>query len=123
MTTEYKNLIDGELITNGQWLDVINPANEEVIGKVPACGEAELNRAVAAARRAFKTWSKTSVEERSAVLHAIADAIEENFDELFRLLTMEQGKPQAQAQAGKKDPRGAVCENPESTEPHEVPAV
>ncbi|MEM7100928.1 MAG: aldehyde dehydrogenase family protein [Pseudomonadota bacterium] len=99
MIKEYQNLVDGELITNGQWMDVVNPANEEVIGKVPACGEEELNRAVAGSRRAFKTWSKTSMEERRAALHAIADAIEANFDELFRLLTSEQGKPHAQAQA------------------------
>ncbi|MEM7217351.1 MAG: aldehyde dehydrogenase family protein [Pseudomonadota bacterium] len=98
MATEYKNLIDGELITNGAWLDVVNPATEQVIGKVPACGEDELNRAVAGARRAFKTWSKTDIEERRSVLNAIADAIEANFDELFRLLTSEQGKPHAQAQ-------------------------
>ena len=98
MATEYKNLIDGELITNGKWLDVVNPANEEVIGKVPACSEDELNRAIAAARRAFKTWSKTDLEERRSALHAIADAIEANHDELFRLLTSEQGKPHAQAQ-------------------------
>ncbi|MEM7404181.1 MAG: aldehyde dehydrogenase family protein [Pseudomonadota bacterium] len=98
MTTEYKNLIDGEMITSGEWMDVVNPANEQVIGKVPACGEGELNRAVAAARRAFKTWSKSSLEDRRTALHAIADAIEEHNDELFRLLTSEQGKPHAQAQ-------------------------
>ena len=98
MTTEYKNLIDGELITTSGWMDVVNPANESVIGKVPSCGEDELNRAVTAARRAFKTWSKTSIDERRGVLHAIADAIEANHDQLFRLLTREQGKPHAQAE-------------------------
>ena len=98
MTKEYKNLIDGELITTSKWMNVVNPANENVIGKVPSCGEDELNRAVAAARRAFTAWSKTSLDERRAVLHTIADAIEANHDELFRLLTSEQGKPHAQAE-------------------------
>jgi acyl-CoA reductase-like NAD-dependent aldehyde dehydrogenase len=98
MMTDYKNLIDGELVDNGQWLDVVNPANEDVIGRVPACGEAELDRAVAAARRAFKTWSKTPIEDRRKVINAMADAIQANFDELFRLLTAEQGKPHEQAQ-------------------------
>jgi len=98
VTTEYKNLIDGELITTSTWMNVVNPANENVIGKVPSCGEDELNRAVAAARRAFTTWSKTSLDERRAVLHTIADAIEANHNQLFRLLTSEQGKPHAQAE-------------------------
>ncbi|UIP07865.1 aldehyde dehydrogenase family protein [Erythrobacter sp. SDW2] len=98
MAKDYTNLIDGELITNGQWMDVVNPANEEVIGRVPACGKDELDRAVAAARRAFKTWSKTSPEERQKVAQGIAAAIKDNADELFRLLTAEQGKPHAQAQ-------------------------
>ena len=95
--TDYRNLIDGEMTDNGQWLDVVNPANEEVIGRVPACGADELDRAVAAARRAFKTWSKTPVEERRAAIQKISAIIKENADELHRLLTAEQGKPHQQA--------------------------
>ena len=96
--TDYKNLIDGEMVDNGEWLDVLNPANEQVVGRVPACGKDELDRAVAAARRAFKDWRKTSQEERQKVVQGIAAAIKDNADELFRLLTTEQGKPHAQAQ-------------------------
>lgn len=96
--TDYKNLIDGEMVDNGEWLEVLNPANEQVVGRVPAAGKDELDRAVAAARRAFKSWKKTSHEERQQVIQGIAAAIKENADELFRLLTTEQGKPHAQAQ-------------------------
>ena len=96
--TDYKNLIDGEMVDNGEWLEVLNPANEQVVGRVPAAGKDELDRAVAAARRAFKSWKKTSHEERQQVVQSIAAAIKENADELFRLLTTEQGKPHAQAQ-------------------------
>ena len=96
--TDYKNLIDGEMVDNGEWLEVLNPANEQVVGRVPASGKDELDRAVTAARRAFKTWKKTSHEERQQVVQGIAAAIKENADELFRLLTTEQGKPHAQAQ-------------------------
>ena len=96
--TDYKNLIDGEMVDNGEWLEVLNPANEQVVGRVPASGKDELDRAVAAARRAFKTWKETSHEERQQVVQGIAAAIKENADELFRLLTTEQGKPHAQAQ-------------------------
>lgn len=98
MVTQYKNLINGQMVSTSEMLDVVNPANEEIIGQVPACGEAELNQAVAAARAAFPAWSKKPIEERRAVVQAISATIKENLDELFRLLTAEQGKPHAQAQ-------------------------
>ena len=97
MTQLYPNLINGELVTTEASLDVVNPANEQVIGRVPACGAAELDRAVAAARAAFKTWSKTPVDDRRAVIRNMAAAIDANFEELYRLLTSEQGKPHHQA--------------------------
>jgi acyl-CoA reductase-like NAD-dependent aldehyde dehydrogenase len=97
MAEQYRNLIDGEMVSTANTIDVINPANEQVVGHVPACGAEELDRAVAAARRAFKTWSKTPIDDRRAVIRAIAAAISDNSDELYRLLTTEQGKPHAQA--------------------------
>jgi acyl-CoA reductase-like NAD-dependent aldehyde dehydrogenase len=98
MPQSYANLIDGEMVTTARSLDVINPATEEVIGQVPACGKEELDRAVAAARRAFASWRKTPVGERRRVIAAMADVIAANHDELYRLLTAEQGKPHHQAQ-------------------------
>ncbi|MDE2561432.1 MAG: aldehyde dehydrogenase family protein [Sphingomonadales bacterium] len=98
MAERYKNLIDGEMVETTATMEVLNPANEQVMGLVPSCGESELDRAVAAARKAFKTWSKTPVDDRRAVINKLADAIEQNFEELYRLLTAEQGKPHAQAQ-------------------------
>jgi len=97
MVTQYKNLINGEMVETGEWMDVVNPANEEVIGQVPSCSSDDLDTAVAAARAAFKSWKNTTHEERQAVCMAISGAIKENADELFRLLTSEQGKPHAQA--------------------------
>ena len=98
MTTQYPCLIDGEMVTTDATLEVLNPANEQVVGTVPSCGKDELDRAVAAAREAFKSWRKTSFEERQKVVQAIAGTIKENAEDLFRLLTSEQGKPHAQAQ-------------------------
>jgi len=97
MTKQYQNLINGKLTGAGATLDVINPANEQVLAQVPDCSEAELNEAVAAARAAFPAWAKTLVDERRAMLAEIGNAIRENKDELMRLLTSEQGKPHAQA--------------------------
>ncbi|MBA4083279.1 MAG: aldehyde dehydrogenase, partial [Erythrobacter sp.] len=82
MVTQYKNLIGGEMVATDRWLDVVNPANEQVIGQVPACGKAELDRAVAAARTAFKTWKNTPIEERRAAIMAISGAIKANAEEL-----------------------------------------
>ncbi len=98
MATQYKNLINGEMVDTGEWLDVVNPATEEVIGQVPACGQAELDKAVAAARAAFGSWKKTPIEERRAAMKAISKVISDNSEELYRLLTSEQGKPHQQAQ-------------------------
>ena len=97
MATRYHNLINGKLIETGDWLDVVNPANEEVIGQVPKCGSEMLDSAVIAARQAFGTWKKTPIEERRTAIMAIARAIKDNAEELYRLLTSEQGKPHAQA--------------------------
>ncbi|MGX7927253.1 aldehyde dehydrogenase family protein [Tsuneonella sp. HG094] len=97
MPATHSCLIDGELVSTAGTLDVLNPANEQVVGSVPACGKDELDRAVAAARRAFQSWRKTSPEERQKVVMGIAAAIKDNADELYRLLTSEQGKPHHQA--------------------------
>lgn len=97
MIKPYANLIGGEMISTTATMDVVNPATEEVIGTVPACGKHELDRAVAAARTAFRSWSKTPIEQRRAVIQAISATIKENADELHRLLTAEQGKPHQQA--------------------------
>ncbi|WP_379553924.1 aldehyde dehydrogenase family protein [Qipengyuania sp. DGS5-3] len=97
MTKTFPNLIDGAMVETSATMEVVNPANEEVIALVPSCGKDELDRAVAAARRAFKTWSKTPIEDRRKVVQAISGVIKENADELFRLLTTEQGKPHDQA--------------------------
>lgn len=97
MATQYKNLINGKMVDNGQWLDVVNPATEEAIGQVPSCGQAELDAAVAGARAAFQTWKKTPIEERREAIRAIAKVINDNSEELYRLLTAEQGKPHQQA--------------------------
>ncbi len=97
MTKSYHNLIGGELVETSGTMEVLNPATEQVIGLVPSCGAGELDRAVAAARKAFKTWSKTPIDDRRAVIQKMSAAIKENADELFRLLTSEQGKPHDQA--------------------------
>jgi acyl-CoA reductase-like NAD-dependent aldehyde dehydrogenase len=95
--SDYRLLIDGRLVDGHAAMDVLNPATEEVLARCPRADRAQLDEAVAAAKRAFPAWSKTAIAGRRAVLNAIADAIEKNGGELARLLTQEQGKPLADA--------------------------
>lgn len=95
---KYQMLIDGELSDGSGKLDVINPATGEVFETCARASEDDVNRAVAAAKRAFPLWSGLPHAERQAYLERLADAMEARFDEFCKLLTMEQGKPLPQAQ-------------------------
>lgn len=91
------HLIDGALTTSPDSFDVIDPATGAAFAQCPAAGEAELNRAVAAARRAFPAWSRTPIEQRRDSLSTFAQRIREHAEHLHPLLTREQGKPLADA--------------------------
>jgi len=97
LRTDFGHLIDGELEPLGEPLDVINPATGAVFARSPAAGRAELERAVTAARRAFKAWKERSFEERRAAIKQMAQVLRDNQAELAELLTLEQGKPIGQA--------------------------
>jgi betaine-aldehyde dehydrogenase len=89
------NFIDGQTVEpiGGATEPVINPATGETIAHAPLSGEADVDRAVRAARRAFEQWSQTTPGERAAALNAIADKLEANADELARLEATNAGKP------------------------------
>ncbi|MCC7268737.1 MAG: aldehyde dehydrogenase family protein, partial [Caulobacteraceae bacterium] len=89
----FKMLIGGQLVDGDAASDVLNPATEEPVGSAPRASKAQLDQAVAAAKAAFPAWSAKSIDERRAVLVAMADAIQANIADLARLLTQEQGKP------------------------------
>lgn len=97
--SEYKLLIGGQLVDGDATMEVINPANEEVLALCPRGSERQLNQAVAAAKEAFRTWRKVPMVERRALVMKLADAIEARIDEFARLLTQEQGKPLAESTA------------------------
>jgi acyl-CoA reductase-like NAD-dependent aldehyde dehydrogenase len=95
------------MLIGGEWrqaasseeIEVVNPATEEVVGTVPSARPADVDDAVATARRAFPAWAATDVEERAHVLARAAALIEERAKDLAGLLTAEQGKPIAEARA------------------------
>src|SRR5919106_6846754 len=87
-------LIGGERVEGtGRDVDVVNPATEEVIAAVKSASESEVDAAVEAARRAFKSWKKTPAPERGEMLHALSDWIGEHTESLAEILTREGGKP------------------------------
>src|SRR6187401_513158 len=92
-------MIDGAWTkgANGRTIPVINPATEEVIGQVAHAEKADLDRALAAADKAFKLWRKVSPFDRYKVMRKAAELIRQRVDEIAPIMTMEQGKPVIEA--------------------------
>ncbi|MHC2995758.1 MAG: CoA-acylating methylmalonate-semialdehyde dehydrogenase [Candidatus Atribacteria bacterium] len=88
-----KNYIDGEWVeSQGELKDVINPATGKPIAKVPISTKDELNKAIEAAKEAFPEWRRTTPLARARCLFRLKELMEENFEELSRIQTMEHGK-------------------------------
>lgn len=93
--SDYKMIIDGAEAESSsrQRMEVINPANEKPIGSVPKGNAEDVDRAVKAARKAFKTWSRTTPGERSALLNKLADRLDQQLERLAEVETSHTGKP------------------------------
>ncbi|MAC47461.1 MAG: succinate-semialdehyde dehydrogenase (NADP(+)) [Oceanospirillum sp.] len=91
--------IDGRWIDspNGEVQEIFNPATGEKIGTVPMLGSDETRQAIDAAEAAQKEWAARTAQDRSSVLRRWFELMVDNADELARILTMEQGKPLAEA--------------------------
>ncbi|KFL28293.1 aldehyde dehydrogenase [Devosia sp. 17-2-E-8] len=89
----YALVIDGKRVETVAHAEVRNPSTGETVGLMPLATPAQLDLAVQAAARAFKSWSRTSDAERKKACHAVADIIAAHQEELALLLTLEQGKP------------------------------
>ena len=101
---------------NGAWvesdssemIEVINPANEEIIGHVTAGTKADIDKAVQAANEAFKTYQYTSKDDRIEILNNIITEYENRYDDFVQTITEEMGAPiwlseKAQASTGIKN--------------------
>ncbi|MFQ6310793.1 CoA-acylating methylmalonate-semialdehyde dehydrogenase [Lysobacter capsici] len=89
-----KLLIDGEFVesTTTQWRDVVNPATQVVLARVPMATREEVDAAVASATHAFKSWRKTAIGTRARIFLKYQQLIREHMSELAAILTAEQGK-------------------------------
>ena len=87
--------INGEWVdpVNPQYLDVINPATEESIGKIAMGNSEDVNKAVAAAKNAFDSFSQTSKEERIALMGKILEVYQSRYDEIAETISSEMGAP------------------------------
>jgi succinate-semialdehyde dehydrogenase/glutarate-semialdehyde dehydrogenase len=102
MLQEYQNT---QLFINGEWrdslsketLEIINPATEEIIGKLAHARKDDLDIALNAADTAFKDWKNVSAYDRSKILRKAAEIIRSRVDKIATLMTLEQGKPLAEA--------------------------
>lgn len=91
--------IDGEFLAGDgrKTQPVTNPSTLEVLGQLPHATTADLDRALAAAQRAFETWRHSSPMQRSEILRKVATLTRERAQEIGRNMTLDQGKPLAEA--------------------------
>jgi acyl-CoA reductase-like NAD-dependent aldehyde dehydrogenase len=90
--SQYTMTIGGRGVVGASSFNVLNPANEEVVGLAPNCSRDQLEEAVAAARKAFPAWKATPYAERQRLVAQVGKVLASNIDALRRLLTAEQGK-------------------------------
>jgi betaine-aldehyde dehydrogenase len=94
-------ILHDKIYVNGEWvapagtgmIDVINSTTEEVMGRIPECNAEDVNRAVAAARAAFDSWSTTATAERAAIIGRIAEGLKNRQSEIAGIIAAEVGMP------------------------------
>lgn len=89
---KFYNIINGEKRSSSKFHQVTDPRTEQPLWDVPIATPDDLDEAITVANKAFKTWSKTTVAERQAVLAKISEVIETNAPELIELTRKETGK-------------------------------
>lgn len=83
--------------SGGRTIPVVNPATVQPIGSVAWADRADLDEALAAAERAFISWSAASSLDRAKLMRRAADLLRERADDIAVMMTMEQGKPVSQS--------------------------
>ncbi len=91
---QFKQFINGEWTapSNGKFLEVLNPSNDEVVGLVPDGNEEDAQKALESASKAQKEWAKYPAKQRADIMYVFADLITKNREAIATVLTKEQGK-------------------------------
>ena len=95
MYDKFGQFINGNWVksSGGETYDVINPANEEIIGKASKANKKDIDLALQSAQKGYEIWKNTSPWERSKIIRKISDVIRDKKDVLAKWLTLEVGKP------------------------------
>ena len=95
MYEKFGQFIDGKWIksSNGETYEVINPANEEILGRASKASPEDVEKALKSAEKGLEVWKKTTPWQRSYILRRIADKMREKQDVLAKWMTLEMGKP------------------------------
>ena len=109
-----KLLIDGEWVESQttEWHDIVNPATQQVLAKVPFATAAEVDAAVSAAQRAFQTWKLTPIGARMRIMLKLQALIREHSKRIAVVLSAEQGKTIADAEGDEDRCRSARTREP-----------
>src|ERR1700678_4059042 len=99
-TPTVKMLLDGKFIDSqtGEWHDVVNPATQEVLAQVPFATDDEINAAVDSAKRAYQTWTHTTLAARTRIMLKLQALVREHMSRIAQTLCAEQGKTLADAE-------------------------
>ncbi|MEP6883129.1 MAG: CoA-acylating methylmalonate-semialdehyde dehydrogenase [Gammaproteobacteria bacterium] len=95
-----KMLLDGKFIDSNttEWHEVVNPATQQVLAQVPFATDAEIEAAVASAKRAYKTWKNTPLAARARIMLKLQALVREHMSRIAQTLSAEQGKTLADAE-------------------------
>ncbi|HTI01954.1 MAG TPA: aldehyde dehydrogenase family protein [Acidisoma sp.] len=93
----WQNYIGGQWVSEPETMPAISPANGETIGMLPKSSRETAQRAIAAARATQGSWAATSVWKRAEICEAVATKLDERRNEIARVVSLEQGKPLAEA--------------------------
>jgi aminomuconate-semialdehyde/2-hydroxymuconate-6-semialdehyde dehydrogenase len=96
-----QNYINGELVApnNQQYIDNFDPSRGEVYSKIPSSTKEDVDLAVVASKKAFKSWANMPKEQRSEIMIKVASLIEERMDEFVAAESLDNGKPESLARA------------------------
>ena len=91
--SSFSNIVNGERRSSANHSRTVNPSNRELLWDVPVASEQDVNDAVAAAKQAFPSWSKTAWRERGRLLSKAREALFARKDQMANLIMQEGGKP------------------------------
>ena len=105
--TKVPNYVNGQWVdsSTSEWIDVVNPATGETIAQTPSSAPDEVKATIEAAAAAYPAWRRTPPEDRIQPLFKLKQLLEENIDELSRLITQENGKTFAEGRSTRHDRR------------------